>query len=65
MLLVGPPGSGKTLLAQAMLGILPKMTIDEALDVTRIYSVTDLLPPDHCWVCEGQACSLYISHDYA
>ncbi len=46
MLMVGPPGSGKTLLARAMPGILPKMTIDEALDVTRIYSVADQLPPD-------------------
>jgi len=46
MLMVGPPGSGKTLLARAMPGILPRMTIDEALDVTRIYSVADQLPSD-------------------
>jgi magnesium chelatase family protein len=46
VMMVGPPGAGKTLLARAMPSILPKMTIDEALDVTRIYSVADQLPPE-------------------
>ncbi len=46
MLMVGPPGSGKTLLARALPAILPRMMIDEALDVTRIYSVSDQLPPE-------------------
>lgn len=45
-LMIGPPGAGKTLLARAMPGILPELTIDEALDVTRIYSVADALPPE-------------------
>ncbi len=40
-LMIGPPGSGKTLLARSLPGILPQMSIEEALDVTRIHSVVD------------------------
>ena len=45
--MVGSPGVGKSLLAQALPGILPFMTSEEALEVTRIYSVMGLLKPDH------------------
>jgi magnesium chelatase family protein len=40
----GPPGSGKTLLARSMPSILPRMTNEEAIEVTKIYSVSGLLP---------------------
>jgi magnesium chelatase family protein len=46
VIMVGPPGAGKTLLARAMPGVLPEMSVDEALEVTRIYSVADALPPE-------------------
>jgi magnesium chelatase family protein len=44
VLLIGPPGSGKTMLARRFPGILPTMSTDESLELTSVYSVAGLLP---------------------
>lgn len=47
LLMVGSPGVGKTLMARALPGILPSLSWEEALEVTRVYSVADLLRRDY------------------
>lgn len=46
MIMVGPPGSGKTLIARRLPTILPPLTLDEALEITKIYSIAGMLPAD-------------------
>jgi magnesium chelatase family protein len=53
-ILNGPPGSGKTLLAKTMPSILPKLTIPEALEITKIFSVAGQLPRETALISRRQ-----------
>ena len=45
-ILIGPPGAGKTMLAKRLPGILPPLSLEEALETTKIHSIAGKLPPD-------------------
>lgn len=52
ILLIGPPGSGKSMLAKRLPSILPAMTFDEAMTTTKIHSIAGMLPSDQSLICQ-------------
>jgi magnesium chelatase family protein len=65
ILMVGPPGAGKTMMARRLPAIMPPLTVDEALEVTKLYSVAGLLPANTSLITARQFRSPHHTVSYA
>ena len=52
VLLIGPPGTGKSMIAKRIPSILPEMTFEESIETTKIHSVSGILPEDVSLICQ-------------